>query len=147
MIRRVLVDCDVVLDLLLAREPHFQAAGDLFMLFQEGRIEGSVSSLLFSNLFYVLRKALPPPEAINSLRKLRTLLRVLPVNDQVVDLALSSTFTDLEDALHYYAALTHDLDAIVTRNGRDYRSSKLPIFNAEECVEVVRAQEKNHSGT
>jgi predicted nucleic acid-binding protein len=101
MIQQVLVACDIVLDLLLAREPHLQAASDLFMLFQEDRLEGCVSSLLFSNLFYILRKALPPPEAINALRKLRVLVSVLPVNDQVVDLALSSAFTDLEDALHY----------------------------------------------
>jgi hypothetical protein len=64
----------------------------------------------------------------------------LPVNDQVVDLALSSTFSDLEDALHYYTAVTQGLDALVTRNRHDYKSSKLPIFNAEECVEAVRSQ-------
>jgi predicted nucleic acid-binding protein len=84
---------------------------------------------------------MPSPDAINALRKLRALVRVLPVNDQVVDLALSSSFTDFEDALHYYTAITHDLDAIVTRNRRDYSSSKLPIFNAEQCLEVVRAQD------
>jgi predicted nucleic acid-binding protein len=140
MIRRVLVDCDVVLDLLLGREPYLPATIDLFMLFQEGRIEGSVSSLAFSNLFYVLRKAIPPPDAIMALRKLRVVVRALPVNDQVVDLALSSTFTDLEDALHYYTAVTQGVDAIVTRNNRDYRSTKLPVFNAEQCLEVVRTQ-------
>ncbi len=111
------------------------------MLFQEGRLEGSVSSLLFPSAFFVLRKAMPPPDAINALRKLRILVRVLPVNDQAVDLALSSAFTDLEDALHYCTALTHGLDAIVTRNTRDYRSAKIPIFSAEQCLEVVRAQD------
>jgi len=140
MIRRVLVDCDVVLDLLLGREPYLPATIDLFLLFQEGRIEGTVSSLAFSNLFYVLRKAIPPPDAIMALRKLRVIVRVLPVNDQVVDLALSSAFIDLEDALHYYTAVTQGVDAIVTRNNRDYRSTKLPVFNAEQCLEVVRAQ-------
>lgn len=141
MIRRVLVDCDVVLDLLLGREPYLPATIDLFMLFQEGRIEGTVSSLAFSNLFYVLRKAIPPLDAIMALRKLRVIVRVLPVNDQVVDLALSSAFIDLEDGLHYYTAVTQGVDAIVTRNNRDYRSAKLPVFNAEQCLEVVRAQE------
>jgi predicted nucleic acid-binding protein len=138
MIRRVLVDCDVVLDLLLGREPHLPATIDLFMLFQEGRVEGSVSSLLFSNVFYVLRETRPAPDAINALRKLRVIVRVLPVNDQVVELALSSSFADFEDALHYYTAVTHELDAIVTRNKRDYKSSKIPIFSAEECLQVVR---------
>jgi predicted nucleic acid-binding protein len=140
MIRRVLVDCDVVLDLLLGREPYLPATIDLFMLFQEGRIEGTVSSLAFSNLFYVLRKAIPPPDAIMALRKLRVIVSVLPVNDQVVDLALSSAFIDLEDALHYYTAVTQGVDAIVTRNSRDYKSAKLPVFNAEQCLEVVRVQ-------
>ena len=140
MIHRVLVDCDVVLDLLLAREPFSPAATDLFMLFQEGSLEGYTSPLAFSNLFYILRKGSPPSEAINSLRKLKLLLGVLPMNESIVDRALSSSFSDFEDALQYYTAIAHNLDAIVTRNKRDYKLPKILVLSAAECVEVVRAQ-------
>jgi len=138
MFQRVLVDTDVILDLLLARQPFYPSASRLFMAFQEGRLEGHVSSLAFSNLFYLLRKEEGGgPEAIAILRKLRLVTRVLTVNERIIDLALASTFTDFEDAIQYFAAAEWDLDAIVTRNRRDYKASKIAIVNAEECLELA----------
>lgn len=138
MIRRVFLDCDVILDLLLAREPFFAAATSLFQLIQAGRLEGHASPLVFPNLFYILRRKIPPAEARDALKKLRLLLRLLPVDESIVDLALASSFTDVEDALHYYTALTHDLDALVTRNRRHYGAARIPILTAEECVLLSR---------
>jgi predicted nucleic acid-binding protein len=133
---RIFIDADIILDLLLAREPFFSGATRLFSLVQDGEIEGCVSPLIFSNLFYVLRKELSGPEAVSALRKLRLLTNVLPVGEETIDLALASSFTDFEDAIQYYAALAQDLDAIVTRNKQDYRPAKLPILTAEECIQV-----------
>lgn len=137
MFERVLVDTDVILDLLLARQPFFPAATRLFSAFQEGRIEGHVSSLAFSNLFYLLRKQIGGAEATAILRKLRLVTRVAQVDVKIVDLALASSFNDFEDAVQYFAAMESDLQAIVTRNWRDYKESKLPIVNAEECLELA----------
>lgn len=137
MFRRVLVDTDVILDLLLARQPFFPAATLLFVAFQEGRLEGHISSLAFSNLFYLLRKQVPGPEAVAILRKLRLVSRVLPVDEKIVDLALASTFADFEDAIQYFAAMEKGMDAIVTRNWRDYKASQIAVMNAEECLELV----------
>ena len=138
MIRRVLVDTDVILDLLLGRQPFYPSASRLFIAFQEERLEGHVSSLAFSNLFYLLRKEEGGgPEAIAILRKLRLVTRVLAVNEKIIDLALASTFTDFEDAIQYFAAAEWELDAIVTRNRRDYKASKIAIVSAEECLELV----------
>ena len=136
MFRRVLVDTDVVLDLLLERQPFFPAAARLFVTFEEGHLEGHVSSLAFSNLFYVLRKQTSGSEAIAILRKLRLVTRVLAVDERIIDLALASTFADFEDAIQYFAAAEQGLEAIVTRNRRDYRASKIVIVNAEECLEL-----------
>ena len=137
MFRRVLVDTDVVLDLLLERQPFFPAATRLFVAFQEGRLEGHVSSLAFSNLFYILRKQTSGPEAVAILRKLRLVTRVLPVDERTIDLALASTFADFEDAIQYFAAAERGLDAIVTRNRKDYKESKIAIVSAEECLDLT----------
>lgn len=137
MYRRVLVDSDVVLDLLLERQPFFTAAVRLFETIQTRRIEGFVSSLAFANLFYILRKRVGGPEAIAILRKLRLLVGVVPVDEKTVDQALASTFGDFEDAIQHYAALGGGLEAIVTRNPRDYKGSSLAIVNPEECLARV----------
>jgi predicted nucleic acid-binding protein len=138
MFRRVLIDTDIILDLLLGRRPFYPSASRLFVAFQEGRLEGHVSSLAFSNLFYLLRKEEGGgPEAIAILRKLRLVTRVLAVDEKIIDLALASTFADFEDAIQYFAAAEWNLDAIVTRNRRDYKASKIAVVNAEECLELA----------
>lgn len=142
---RVFVDTDIILDLLLAREPFFSAATRLFLLLQDGEIEGYVSPLSFSNLFYVLRKATSGTEAITALRKLKLLTRVLSVDEQTIDLALASSFADFEDAIQYYAALPNEIDAIITRNKSDYKTAKIPVLNAEECVQVYLSQQSQSS--
>jgi predicted nucleic acid-binding protein len=139
MSARVYLDTDVILDLLLRREPFFDAAADLFLAMQDARIEGCVSPLIFSNLFYILRQQMSAPEAVSTLRKLKLLVQVLPVDEKVLDLALASSFTDFEDSIQYYTALVHDLGAVVTRNKRDYREAKIPILDARECVELFGA--------
>lgn len=131
MAQRVLVDTD----LLLERQPFFPAATRLFQAFEEGKLEGFVSSLAFANLFYVLRKHIGGPRAITILRKLRLITSVLTVEEKTIDRALASTFSDFEDAIQYYSALEVGLDAIVTRNDRDYKSAAIAVVTAEACLE------------
>jgi predicted nucleic acid-binding protein len=131
MTRRVFVDSDVILDLLLAREPHAASATQLFALFQDGKLEGFISPVILSNLFYILRQGMPAMEARATLRKLRLLLRVLAVDEETIDRALASSFSDFEDAIQYYTAVAHEMSALVTRNKKHYRDAKIPILDAE----------------
>ncbi|NJL28582.1 MAG: PIN domain-containing protein [Thermoanaerobaculia bacterium] len=140
MIGRVFVDCNVILDLLLERKPFFDAAAELFTIIEQDGLDACVSPLVFSNLFYILRKDLSGPGARAALRKLRTLMQVLPANEKSLDRALASSSTDFEDAVHYYFALEHGLDAIVTRDPSGFEGSQLPILTAEGCVELWRRQ-------
>jgi predicted nucleic acid-binding protein len=138
---RVLIDADVILDLLLERQPHYPATVRLFNLLQAGLVRGYVSSLSYANLFYILRKALQSgPAAVATLRKLRILANVLPVDEKVIDLALASGLSDFEDAIQYYAALGKGLDALVTRNRDDYQSAQIAVMTVEECVTAARTR-------
>lgn len=137
---RVFVDADIILDLLLSRQPFLSAARSLFLLIQKKGVEGYTSPLILSNLFYILRKGSSGPQAVSTLRRMRLILRVLPMDERTVDLALASSFTDLEDAFQYYAAVDQNLDALITRNKKDYRSSELAVLNAKEFVTLYRSQ-------
>ncbi len=137
--RHVFIDSDVILDLLLERRPFFDASARLFMKLQEKTLSGSVSPLIFSNLFYILRKALSKEEALGALRKLRLLVDVLPIDSAVVDQALASSFTDFEDAMQYYTASVHEVDAIITRNKKDFRHARLPVYTADEWLQETQS--------
>jgi len=137
--RRVFVDTVVILDLLLARELFFPAAAELFLLIQDGEIEGSTSPVVIANLFYILRQGMPATEAVTALRKLRLLLGILSVDEKTIDRGLASSFADFEDAIQYYSAVAYNLDAVVTRNKKDYKAAEIPVLDAVECVQLAKS--------
>ena len=38
------------------------------------------------------------------------------------------------DAMQYYSAMQANVEAIITRNGKDFANSKLPVFTASEFL-------------
>jgi len=133
----VFVDTDIVLDLLARREPFYEAAAHLFSLAETDRISLSVSSLTFANLFYILRKQVSAKHAHEVLRNFKQLVTVLPVDDAIIEQALKAGFTDFEDAIQYFSALSAGCSALLTRNGRHYRKVAINISTAEAyCARI-----------
>ncbi len=56
------------------------------------------------------------------------------MDDKILELALVSDFKDFEDGIQYHTALENDLDMIISRNKRDFKNSKLPVFTASEYL-------------
>ncbi len=61
---------------------------------------------------------------INS-RKFKVLIEVLPMDDKIITLSLESDFKDFEDAIQYYTAVENQIDIIITRNLKDFKTSKI----------------------
>jgi hypothetical protein len=70
------------------------------------------------------------------LHDLRQLVRVAPADEQSIDDALASNFSDFEDALQYYSAVSVKAEAIITRNGKDFSKSSIPVMTAGEWMEI-----------
>lgn len=140
----VFVDTDIVLDLLAHREPFYDASARLFSLAETGAISLSVSSLTFANLFYILRKQVSARHAHEVLRNFKQLVTVLSVDDVTIENALNADFTDFEDAIQYFSAISAGCTALLTRNGRHYRKAAISIFTAEAyCARSKWEIEKN----
>jgi len=125
------VDTDIVLDLLARREPFYPAAAQFFSRAEVGSVTLCVSSLTFSNLFYILRKQVSGQQAHGILRTFKQLVQVVAVDDAIVEQALQAGFTDFEDALQYFAAHSAGCTALITRNVRHYRKAAIKVMTAE----------------
>ena len=125
------VDTDVILDLLTQRVPHFHFSAVLFSLAEMGKFELYTSPTVMVNTFYILRKHLGNEAAKNAVRKLRIILHVIDSSEKVLDLALNSNFSDFEDAIQYYTALNADIQAIITRNLKDYKAAEILVQTPE----------------
>ena len=125
------VDTDIVLDLLAQRNPFYPAAAQLFSQAEVGSVTLCVSSLTFSNLFYLLRKQVSGHQAHKILRTFKQLVKIVAVDDPIVEQALQAGFTDFEDALQYFAALSAGCTVLITRNVRHYRKATIRVVTAE----------------
>jgi predicted nucleic acid-binding protein len=138
MNEKVFVDTDVVIDLLTKREPFYSSASKLFSLAADKNIDLYISPIIITNLHYILRKAIGIEEAINAIRKLRTLVNIVTINEGIVDIVLSSKFKDIEDGFQYYSALNEKIRILVTRNTNDYIGKEIAIMNAEEYLNYYK---------
>jgi len=130
------VDTDIILDLLAKREPFYPYAAELFSLADSGKINIYVTPIIITNIHYILRKAVGKDKAIQNLLKLKLLVKILAVDEKIIELALASGFSDFEDAVQYYTARENDIPILLTRNTKDFKKAGITIMTAEEYVKV-----------
>ena len=134
---KVLFDTNVVLDALLERKPFADVALRLFAKVERGEITGYLGATTITTIYYLAAKALSSSDATTHLRNLLLLFEVAPVNRLVIQQALNAGFSDFEDAVLSLAAVQIGADAIVTRNGRDFKKSTLPVYVPEELLAAL----------
>ena len=134
---RVLVDTNVVLDVLLAREPHVRPAAELFALIERSRVDASICATTVTTVYYLLTRALARDDARDALRRLIGLFEIAPVNRSVIEQALQSSLADFEDAVLEPAARLVGAEAIITRNTKDFRRSAIKALDPQAFLSAI----------
>ena len=129
-----MVDTNVVLDVLLGREPFVKPAVEVFCLVEESRIDAYLCATTITTIEYVLTQSLPATKARDALRKLISLFEIATVNRPVIERALVSTIRDFEDAVLVEAGRMAGVDSVVTRNTKDFIGSALRVFEPNEFL-------------
>lgn len=133
---RLFLDTNIVMDLLERREPFCQDAVRIFTMAYNKQVLLYVSPMTYATASFLLHKH--GSAGVRSLlMNLRQLSRVTTTAEKNVDDALASQFEDFEDALQYYSALKTKVDAIITRNGKDFRKSRIPVMTAGEFLATL----------
>ncbi|WP_214660617.1 hypothetical protein [sulfur-oxidizing endosymbiont of Gigantopelta aegis] len=52
-------------------------------------------------------------------------------------MSLKSGFRDFEDAVQYYSGECCGVNGLVTRNTKDYKQAKLPIYTPDELWGII----------
>jgi predicted nucleic acid-binding protein len=137
--KNLFIDTNIVIDLLAKREPFYFDAATLFSMADKKQIQLSVSSLTIANTNYILLRQMDANKSKSILKKLKLLVKILPLDAHIVELALNDeTFSDFEDGLQYFTAKENGQDLIITRNLKDFRNSLLPTMNTKEFVEKFK---------
>jgi len=134
---RIFLDTNVILDLLGERVPFFDSIAKVATLADQKKLTIIVSPLSFTTIDYVLNKYESSEAVLNKLRKFKIICEVCEVNEEIIDKALNSNFKDFEDAVQYFTALQSNCSIIITRNGKDFKNSTIPIMTAEEYLSSI----------
>ncbi len=131
---QILLDTDVILDLFLDREPFAEAAAMLWQAHEQAYLTAYVSAITPVNLFYIARKFKGWDMAHQAVSELLAALPVCPVDHAVLQAGSASDFKDFEDAVQHASAAAGGIEAIVTRNIKDYQSASLPVYTPDEFL-------------
>jgi predicted nucleic acid-binding protein len=138
MKNRLFIDTNVMLDLLGERVPYYDSIAKIATLADKGKVKMIVSALSYATVFYLLSKFEESNKVKDKLRKFKVISEISDLDSKVIEKGLSSSFVDFEDSLQYYCAIKADCNILVTRNGKDFKSSEIPVMTAEEYLLSIK---------
>ncbi|MDX1655012.1 MAG: PIN domain-containing protein [Candidatus Competibacteraceae bacterium] len=125
----MLFDTNVVLDVLLDREPFAATATPLLAAVENSELIGYLGATTVTTLHYLAVKAVGQRQARQHIGQLLRLFQVAPVNRMVLESALALEFSDFEDAVLHEAGRLVGVQAIVTRDSAGFARASLAVHS------------------
>ncbi len=125
---RVMIDLNVILDVLKAREPFYEASAALLGAAETGSIDGYIAAHSVTTLFYLIQKGKSSAEARATITNLLQFLKISPVDQNTIEQSLNLDYRDFEDAVQMMSAVQCRADYLITRNIKDYQPALLPVI-------------------
>src|ERR1035438_6719178 len=135
--KHLFLDTNVIIDVLANREPFSNFASRLLDYGDKGKINIYISALSYSNIYYILRKTCSHKEMISILKDVQAISTTIDVTGDIIQEAIDSPLKDFEDAIQLNTALSNKkIQAIVTRDPKDFKNSDISILTPEEAVSI-----------
>jgi predicted nucleic acid-binding protein len=139
-VKRLLLDVNIFLDVILDRAPHADAAAALWASIERGRAHGMVPAHGVTTIFYLLAKARGNGFARDGVQRLIEVFEVAPVDAAIVQRALVFAWPDFEDAVCAAAAEGSHCDAFVTRDPAGYPDASIPVLDPLAALSWIEGE-------
>lgn len=136
MPKRFLLDTNIILDIALKRSPFFADAKEVLSKIDEIEGKACVTATTITDIWYIASKQLDTIIARNFILDLVEVTTVLAVQESTIIQALSLDLQDFEDAVQLIVAQENRIEAIITRNKKDFRNDKIAIFLPQEFIKL-----------
>lgn len=135
---RILFDVNVVLDVLLKREPWLREAQQLWDAVADGKIEGHLAPTTLTTIYYLARK-LPAGSmgAMQSIVACLATFEVCSMDRQTIVRAAAQSGGDFEDNVQIACAAQTGLDGIVTRNVKHFALASCKVYTPTELLTAL----------
>ena len=131
-------DTNVMLDFLGERDPFYISSAKIATLADKRKIKIIASALSYETISYFLIKYEGIEKTKDKLRKFKVISEICELDKLIIEKGLNSDFSDFEDSLQYYSALRTECDILITRNGKDFKKSKIPVMTPDEFLNSIK---------
>ena len=128
---KILLDCDVLLDVMAGREKFLADSARVLDGCESGKIHGAIAWHTLANAYYLADDG---KKALKFFEDLLSFVEVAGGDTQLALEAIRSGFSDFEDALQSACAKQFDADFIVTRNVKDYKLSAIKAISPADFI-------------
>ncbi len=136
--KRILFDINVILDVLLDRQPHVTASAAAWAVVEAGILEGMLAAHAVTTIHYLVRKEKGTVKAARIVSAILNVFGVATVDSAVIQEALRLPFSDFEDAVTATAARLAGCEYIVTRDPKGFRGSPVRCLTPESATPLLR---------
>ena len=136
---KLVLDINIVLDVVLERDPWADAAARLLSAIESGQAAGFVAAHTLPTIFYVVAQSRDRATAAAAVTDVLRIVDVAPGSRADFKRALGMPIADFEDAVQATAAITMEADYLVTRNEKDFRSVDVPTADPATVLALLEA--------
>lgn len=137
---RVFLDTNVLLDVLLHREPFVGDSARVLDMGFKGKVELYATPLTFATCLFVARKSLGYANALDALKILERYISIAPMDSAQLHKALYATAPDFEDMLQYHAAMATGCSHIITRNEQHFPKNGITVMSPTAFLQSLLAE-------
>jgi len=131
---KILLDTNVVLDVLLAREPFLIEAREIIALVENKEVEGYICATSATTIHYLMQRSTDKAQADGLITTLLGLFEVAPVTKDILYEASVNNGVDYEDSVIYTAAKDVEVDIIITRDNKGFKNAPVSVLTPEEFL-------------
>ncbi len=135
---KVLLDTNIVLDVLLAREPFLGWAREIFILVENAEVDGYLCASSVTTLHYLVSKSLNKDHADETIQELLSLFEISQVDKLTLQNACKENGIDYEDSVIYCSAKHEGIDIIITRDKKGFKKSQVSVVSPEEFLALMK---------
>ena len=127
MKKRIFVDTNILLDVLLEREGYYYDALKIWANAENGNVEACIAAISLNNIHYVMRKLKSETTAMIAVKILLRIFKVIPADADILGLAVDFHDKDFEDDIQLQCALKAKCSQLFTRNPNHYDHSAIAV--------------------
>ncbi len=135
----LMLDNNIILDHILDRQPHAETSRLVCLLGITGEATTYISVNMFTDIYYILRKAVGSQRAQEMIQNDLSFLEYVGITADDAATALSRAWADLEDCMVAQCAERIAADYIITRNAKDFTASTVEAISPEELFSRLEA--------